>query len=227
MSRIEKNQPVVEEMEQMERRLVAATSRGRRRGWRLWLGIALLCAFAAMAGLALWVLAATGVMDVPAVSAWAYEPPVPTREVGRGIPLETVLRQQSLASSAVVTEETLTTELRDALQTSGQTFADADGAKSAVLGADGIELFLPLLDNESGSALVVGLRLSAEDGTLRASADRVVLGSWSVGSGLRDGLVNPALQGMLDAGVERAAGGLGITNVVVEDGQIRFVFETP
>src|SRR3989339_660555 len=236
MSRIEKNQLVMEEVKEMKGELMDAAKRKPRRGWRTWVSLIVLFVLVVLIGMALWTVAATGLVTIPVISKLAYQTPSPTYVVREGIPFETLLQQQIAAETVrrayagdaaasneffiSIPENTLTTELRDHLETSGQTFADQDGAQIVVLGESGIELFLPLRDNAQETALVVRLTLSVTEGMLRATAEDVRLGSWQMGSWLREGLINPALDGMLDASMRQIEGTASITSVRADNGSI-------
>ncbi len=227
MSRIEKNQPVMEEMKEMKGEIMGAVKTGRRHGWKFWVSLVALVTLVALVSWSLWTLAATGLVSVPVLSRWAYDVPVPTRVVGEGVPFETVVQQQALSSSLSISEATLTTELRDALETSGQSFLDPDGAQVAVLGDSGIELFLPVRDTAAHTAIKVLLRLTVEDGAPKATAEEVFVGSWKMGVLLRDGLVNPALGGLLDTAVRELEGSVVVTSIREEEGTLVVRIEMP
>lgn len=235
MSRIEKNQPVMEEMEEMKGEIMGAVKRKPGRGrWYHYVMLAMVAGFLALFAWAAWTLAATGLVTVPVLSRWAYDIPVPTRVVGEGVPFETVVQQQvaeeamrrayagGAASDLALTisETTLTTELRDSLETSGQTFADPDGSQVAVLSGSGIELFLPLRDTDQQTAVKALLRVTVTDGVPKVTAETVSLGSWQVGAWLREGLVNPMLDGLLDTVVREVEGSVTVTSVREEEGSL-------
>lgn len=228
MSRIEKNQPVMEEMEEMKGQIMGAVNQKSRRGrWYHYVALAVGLAFLALAAWGVWTLAATGLVKVPVVSGWAYQAPAPTRVVAEGVPFETVVQQQILSSSLSIPETTLTTELRDSLETSGQTFADPDGAQVAVFADSGVELFLPVRDNAQDTAIVVRLRLTVEDGVPKATAEEVYVGSWKVGAWLREGIVNPALDAVLDTVAREIEGRVAISSIRETDGALVIIVETP
>lgn len=227
MSRIEKNQPVMEEMEEMKGEIMGAVKSRRRPGWKTWTAVLVLLVIAALSILFLWTLAATGLANVPVLTRWAYEAPAPTRVVGEGVPFEAVVQQQVPSSSLSIPETTLTTELRDSLSTSGQSFADAERAQVAVLAGEGIELFLPVRDNAQDTAMVVRLRLTVEDGAPNVDAEEVYVGSWKMWSWLREGLVNPALDGALDSVAREIEGRVSVTSVRAEEGTLLIGITVP
>lgn len=226
MARIEKNQPVMEEVGEMEKRLMGAVGKnGKSRWWRR----ALLVFFAivlACTAFALWVVAAAGVARVPGFSSWAYEEPVPIRVVRPGVPLATAARERVSVSSASLTEGTLTTELRSALETSGQAVVDADRAQVAV-DAGSLELYLPLRNSSQNTAFVARVRLTVEDGIPRLVADEVSLGAWSLGDWLRGRVVDQALAGALDAALAQIGDRVSITSVRAEDGVLMIGLDAP
>jgi len=209
MSRIEKNQPATVE---------ATEQKKRRMSWRTWVVLFVFFVIFAIIAFVTWTLAATGLVNVPIISGWAYAVPSPSRVVEEGIPFETVVGQQALSSFLSIPETTLTTELRDSLETSGQTFVEADRSQVVVIADSGIELFLPLRDNAQDTAIVVRLRLSVVDGTPTATAEAVSVGSWKLGGWLRAGIVNPALGAILDAAVREMKGSVVVSSVREGDG---------
>lgn len=217
----------MEEMAKMKGEIIGAVKqKPGRRGARS-CGVVVIILFLLAGGWIAWTLAASGVVSVPFLSSVAYRAPEPSRVVAEGVPLETVVAQQASASSISITEATLTTELRSSLETSGQQYVDSARAQASVLAGSGIELFLPLRDNEQGSAIVVTLGLSVEAGELRATVESATVGSAEVGSWLREGVVNPMLEGALASVRDRLEGVVTVTSVRADEGVLHIAVQTP
>lgn len=242
MSRIEKNQPIVKEMEQMEDRLAGAVRHAGRPRWKIWAAFAILAIVLGLVAFALWTVAATGLVRVPLATNWAYERPLPSRVVGEGVPFETAAQQQIAAESVrrayagadgsgmalSISETTLTTELRDALETSGQSAVDASSAQVSVSEEGGVELFLPLRDNAQQTALTAVMSISVDgNGTPVAKAEDVSLGSWHVPGWLRDSVVNPAVKAAVDGAFQQLPDTVVLKSIRTQDGSVAVTVDTP
>lgn len=225
MSRIEKNQPVVEEMARMKGDLMdAARQKPKRRGVGA-CAVALLVLVLGLAAWAAWTVAAMGVAVVPVFSGMAYDAPTPVRAVSPGVPLADSVTRQILESSSktdmtlVISEATLTTLVRDTLSQSGQDAFD-DGAAQAAISESGVELYLPLRDNAQANALVTELGLFVEEGRLAATTERATLGSWNVPGWLREGVLDPALAAAVTNLNDAFAGRAELVSVEAQDGSL-------
>ena len=189
-------------------------------GWRTRFVLFILCVFLVFVGYVVWIIASTGLVVIPVVSSWAYEKPQPTRFVGEGVPFGTIAVAQANNSFVSVPETTLTTELRDSIETNGQRFFDADRSQVAVIPNAGIELYLPVADNASGTAILALLELSVESGVPKISVHSASVGSWNMPGWMRDKLAGPAMQSLLDKLVEQGGGSFPIESLRLEQGML-------
>ncbi|TAK03240.1 hypothetical protein EPO34_04185 [Patescibacteria group bacterium] len=241
MARIEKGGDVQEQLSQMHGEIMQTV---RRRSGR---GRAIGCAVAGLAALLLaliaagWVVAATGLAQVPLLTGAAYRVPQPAHAVIETEPIETYvsralsdllgtrLRQgngtlSDRRFSLVIPEGTFTASLRDALGRTDQNLVDAGRSQAAVT-PDGLELFLPLKDNRQGSALVLTLRLSAANGSLDAAVREVRVGSLAVPGPVTEAAFAPAVRQSLLPFTEAFGRYATLTGVSSEAGAIRFTGE--
>jgi hypothetical protein len=215
MSRIEKIQPVAAP------ELPAKPRRRKRSCLPVLLAVLALLVF----WLA-WLVASTGLVEIPIISRFAYDRPTPWREVSSGVPLETLLTNRLAASATdgtatlFIPEATLTTSVRDFLAASGQTVFDHTGTQIAVSAAAGVELFLPLRDNALGSAVRVRFHPTIADNRLQLEVAELSLGSWQVGSWLRQAVVTPAMASALGSLNDTIAAHAAITTAAAQDGAL-------
>ena len=194
MARVEKNKGVEEGMSHMKGDILKAVRHDTRKGRGLWSCAAILVAIIfSFLAIGAWMAAATGIVSVPLFSSLAYRAPAPSHAVAPGPSFEEYLRASAGAGSlADIPEGTLTTIVRDALATNGQTWLDDHGAQAAR--ADGgVELYLPLRDNAQGTAIVALVDVSEADGKLSVSIRHASIGSLGVPSWLVSLVLSPAI----------------------------------
>lgn len=178
-----------------------------------------------------WVLASTGLVNVPVLTGLAYRKPEPSAVVEPGVPFEAFLSVRLLEPDSLgaqdaagpfvlsIPESTLTASVRDALSSSGQTFFDDRTAQASVTAARGVELYLPLVDNARETAVLVRLHVSAKDGALAVSVEDASVGSWAVWGAMRSGILEPAISAGLDRANQAVAdAGVSVTDVLEQDG---------
>lgn len=211
MARIEKEGEVKEQLESMRGEMLK-TVRQAGRPRRPWLtcGIVLLLAFALVAFAAAWVLAATGLVNIPGVSSAAYEAPTPVHPVAPGEPLDVFVSRalndtlsRRLAESGGllddrritidIPESSFTASIRAALSQTDQTVFDPGTAQAAVI-PEGLELFLPFKDNPQGSALTLVLAFEAKEGVLDPVVRSVRVGALRLPAPLVQAAIVPAVQ---------------------------------
>ncbi|OGL67130.1 hypothetical protein A2856_03620 [Candidatus Uhrbacteria bacterium RIFCSPHIGHO2_01_FULL_63_20] len=194
MSRVEKGEDMRKQFSSMRGEVLDTVRQGSRRGGRA-AGclIALLVSIAILALGCAWLVAATGLVSVPAVSAFAYRAPAPAHLVEPGKPLDQEVgasvnalltarlregggRIEERSFAIDIPESSFTASLRDGMANTDQSLFDPATAQAAVT-EGGLELFLPLRDNPRESALAFTLRLEARDGTIVPTVSRVTLGS--------------------------------------------------
>lgn len=196
MARIEKNQPMAEEMSQMKGDILDAVRTGKKRRPLLRsCAVLLVVLFLALGGFVAWTLAATGLVVVPVLSSWAYQAPAPLRTVVPGLSLEAFLKSGSFDGNASdIPETTLTALVQDTLSTDGQTWFDEHKSQVARMdGGNGVELYLPLRDNAQGSAVTARLRVSFDRGKVAVAVSGVTLGSWNVPPWIVSSVIAPAI----------------------------------
>lgn len=176
--------------------ILKAVHQGRsKRPWLRSCAVLLVVAVLAVGGYVARIVAATGIVEVPVLSGWVYETPEPTRIVAPGLSLEAFAKGGTFRGAVGdIPEATLTTMVRDALATSGQTWFDDHGAQAVWLdGEKGIELFLPLRDNARKSAVVARLAVSDDNGALVVKVLDAKVGSWNLPAWAVNSIVSPAL----------------------------------
>jgi len=195
MARVEKNQSMAEEVSHMKGDILMAVNKGRsKRPWLRSCAVFFVVAVVAIGGFAAWVVASTGIVAVPVLSRFAYERPSPVRTVAPGLSLEAYMGGGAFKGSfADIPESTLTTTVRDALATSGQTWLDERSAQAARIDGQGIELFLPLGDNAMESAIVAHAHLFDDGGKIAIRVDDLSVGSLEVPKWLVTSVVMPAI----------------------------------
>lgn len=176
--------------------ILKAVSNGKqKRPWFRLFATLFVVTLLSSGGYVAWVLAATGIVEVPVLSGWVYEAPEPTRIVAPGLSLEAFAKGGTFRGAvADIPETTLTTMARDALATNGQTWFDEHGAQAARMdGGKGIELFLPMRDNARESAVVARLDVSSDSGAVVMKVLDAKIGSWNVPAWAVTSIISPAL----------------------------------
>jgi hypothetical protein len=195
MARVEKNQPMAEEMSHMKGDILKAVQKGKsKRPWLRSCAALVVLATLAIAIFAAWIVASTRLVRVPVLSGLAYEKPSPVRTVAPGLSLEAYMSGGSFRGSFDdIPESTLTATVRDALATNGQTWLDDHSAQAARIDGLGIELFLPLSNNAMGTAIVAHVGLSDDGGKMSVSVDDLFVGSLAIPKWLIASVVMPAI----------------------------------
>ncbi|MEI6510592.1 MAG: hypothetical protein WCO25_00930 [Candidatus Uhrbacteria bacterium] len=196
MARVEKNQPMAEEMSQMKGDILKAVHKGKsKRPWFRSCVILLVVAILCAGGFVAWTLAATGLASVPVLSSWAYKAPSPQRKVAPGLSLEAYLKSGSFKGNvADIPETTMTALVQDVVSTDGQTWFDEHASQVAKNDdGEGVELYLPLRDNAQKSAIRARLDVSFDTGKVAVSVSDVTLGSWKLSPWLVSSVIAPAI----------------------------------
>lgn len=241
MSRIEKGQPAKQEIEQLKQEVIGEVRKVNRRKvpWRALMFFVMVLAFA---GAGAWVLAASGFVSVPFVSAYAYREPTPTRIVESGEALDAVISSSlgnllterlqagggELAERSfelVLPESAFTASLRAGLGNDANAVIDPDRAQVAILENEGLEIFLPFRNSETGTALVIVLPLRAQDGVITFDAPNVRLGSLSLPGWASQALIVPPLAQGASAFQNAIAGAATVSDIRFTDGSVTLVGE--
>jgi hypothetical protein len=162
----------------------------------------------------LWIIAATGLVQLPIFSDFAYEKPEPVHVVTAGVPVETYVHsfvtkevvervqagRGALSDTSLVLtipDNALTASARSfSEQTSGLMF-DMQSAQVAVDPTIGFEIFLPVDDNEMETAVKVHVWSTSENGVLSVMISDVWIGSYHLPSWLVGVVADKYLQSML------------------------------
>lgn len=212
MARKEKKSELTDQITKMKGEMVQEVRRSTRKS-RPWLacgGVLLLFLLAVLSWIA-WIVAATGMVDLPIFTGLAYEKPEPERVVEPGVSFETVVEEQfrttliqrlqagggELQDNQITieaNERSLTASFQSAIEEAGLDFIDAEGSQVSVHADEGLRLFLPVKDSELETALQVYLRAEAIDGTLNLVIDSVQLGSLAVPSMVIVSVFEPMLK---------------------------------
>src|SRR3989338_9729376 len=145
-----------------------------------------------------WIAAATGLVSVPVFSSYAYEELKPTREVSGTIDFQSYLSEalntlvtnrlqsgrgalQDRSISLLLPEEILTKGLQQALKEKEIPSVQVEKSQLLVEENGSIELFLPVIYKERGSALRLSLFVTpTEEGELAIDLQDMWLGAWHV-----------------------------------------------
>ena len=164
---------------------------------------------------ALWIVASTGVVMLPAFSRLAYDVPQPVRVVSPGVPVETYVQtvvseeivKRLYSGQGVLADETMSITLpENALTATLQSMGDVVGmdlfdieeSQVALDETIGAELFFPFKNSEQQTAVRLHMMAVAEDGVVTIEVRDVWVGSlhvpmWLVGVAadayLKNGLV--------------------------------------
>lgn len=185
-----------------------------------------------LVGAGAYVVAKTGLVNVPVASAIVFTTPKPDHPVVAGTPIESSIATQvqdevakqltagktdMTATTLSLSEQTLTAALREKLK--GSTIVDETTAQAAIVGS-GIELFLPLRQNGGATALIVTVTPSVQQSVLQFTVTRTSIGqltlppwmtSWTL-----EAAVNAVSKGITDAVGSYAT----ITGVKVQNGAV-------
>ena len=159
----------------------------------------------------LWVVAATGVVYIPAFSRVAYTKPEPLREVTAGVPVETYIQTlvtSELASrlqqgggqlldpviSVTLPENAITATVQSFSETYGDILIDIQQAQVAISEEIGIEVFLPIKNSSQETAVNIHLMIEVLDGDISIEVQDVWIGSLHV----PDMLVSLAISSLIN-----------------------------
>lgn len=194
MSRIEKQADIKQQLEQVKGEVVKQVKHSTRKR-KPWLACGVLL-FLSVMGLILWFVwnvAATGLVQVPVLSALAYKQPEPTRVVEPGLSagaymeewFATHVTQQLIEGEGEfrnrsftleLSESSLTTSARDLVSESQMDFIGSN-VQVALLEESLIELFVPITWNGQDSVVLANMELTVVDGMLSVQPDQIQVGS--------------------------------------------------
>ncbi len=186
MSRIEKGKGLKEELEQMRGEMKKEIATTKTKKHFLSCSAIFFFAIFLLFGWATWMVASTGLIDVPLVSALSYHKPEPDHLVTPGVPVEavvaekiqTALAQQTRVFSFSLTESTLTASLRSFMEREKQDMIDASLAQVSISQGNGLTFFFPLPNSAKKTAVSLSVHASAKDGILALTPKQFSIGSF-------------------------------------------------
>ena len=212
MTRVEKDKKVNEGEKVREREGKKKPHKRRAKPW-LTCSLFLLLVVLGVLVWGVWIVAATGLVRIPAFTPLAYEQPQPTREVSSGVPVETVLQEtftstltrrlyegggvlQNRSIEAVVSEASLTASIRTLAEESDFTWLDASRLQVVVDPEVGIEVFIPVTElvSDLDTALVFTFDIQATDGVIEVTPTSVDVGSVQVPNFVIATVLKPVLE---------------------------------
>lgn len=156
-------------------------------------GLIALAIIFALSAFLTWTVASTGLVQIPLLTNVAFHKSTLDREVSLGVPFNSALSEQTIAGQIHLSEGTLTTFLQDQLSTRSQNLFESKGAQILLTKSDGIELSLPIRDNELGSSVLVKFEMDIQEGVITLNLLNGSLGSWNVPNVLLQGVLAPFL----------------------------------
>lgn len=190
-----------------------ATTRPKNRlaNCSLLLFLVILC----LVGFGVWSAAATGLLDVPLASRFAYHKPQPDRLVKPGVPLETLLEEQVKTTltkrvyegkwtledrtiSVTIPETSLTSSLRTLIETGRSGLVDSRGAQVMVNEDGTFVFFLPVADSAKNTAVQLRMSIVLEkEGMIRLIPYQFTVGSFVIPKALTTFFLQPFIQSQL------------------------------
>lgn len=143
----------------------------------------------------LYLIAKSGLSDVPFMTDAFYTPPTPDHEVQPGTGIQEEMQTQLVAAlqkklqadgisdadvSLVFDESTLTSALREAIAQGAEDVFVTERAQVAVVSGGALEFYVPLTSNEGTSALLLRAVPSVTDGGVAFDLTQVQVGQLSL-----------------------------------------------
>ncbi|MEK7615177.1 MAG: hypothetical protein AAB431_02225 [Patescibacteria group bacterium] len=205
MSRIEKGKGLKEELEQMrgEMKKEIATTKPKKRFLSCSVLFFLMIFF--LCGWGVWIVASTGLVEIPLVSALSYHKPEPDHLVMPGVPVEviaaeklqTAFAQQAASTSFTVTESSLTASLRSLLEKEQHDTIDAGLAQVSISEESGFTFFFPLPNSAKHTAIILSVKATANEGVIHVVPERFAVGSFHLPHALVAFFLQPFIESQL------------------------------
>jgi len=228
----------VEEVKQTPVKEKKELSSGHRGRGKVYGCLILLVVFLFMIGGLVWIVAASGFVNIPIISNWAYKSPTPLRVVSAGPPLETYIsetfgnvltdRLQSGSGSLedkdielLLPESSITTSLQTTIIDNNLSFFSSDKAQVAIDEKQGIEIFLPLTGQVNENALSLLAKIKAENGLLVTDEVKLKVGNLSIPYFLTDVFLKPALNKGLDYLNQKIGRYASVTKIEASEGFLK------
>ena len=181
----------------------------------MWKFVKLLIGLAILAAPIVYVLLVAGLIGVPLVGGFVYQPPQADHVVTASAPLDSESLQ-----SLTFSESMLTASLRLGLDSEAGQWFEAGESQVAVIDGHGVELFLPLANNAQRSALTIVTRLDLADGALTPVVTSFHLGRLPVSPKLMNAIVESSLKSALASFNAELAKVARIEAVAYQDGNV-------
>lgn len=238
MARIEKSSAAsAEELAQFKEEIKREVRSGRKKRVSIF-PLILLLLVAAIVVATLWVVAATGFVSIPFVSAYAYKPPQPSRVVSAGEPLQTVfsssvntlLTNRLQAGGGELTDRSFKMELPDSSFTQAlqeglgnreNNLFDVTRVQMAAVAGKGLEIFLPFQNNPQQTALLLVINPRLENGHILFDPPIVQLGSLTLPRWVSATLLMPPLQQGIALFEQQLGRTMHLQDILVIDGFLR------
>ena len=237
MSRIEKNTPIKKEIDNLKKDLSQQMKPDKKKSnFFLTCGLIAFFVFVVVIGLITWSLAATGLVSVPIFSSFAYNVPSPTYVVEAGPSLEVHLQNQIATKtveamqtggdmlngsmSITLPETGFTTSLRSVIEESAEGQIDSENAQIAILEGQGLEVFLPLANNENESALVILLAISPQNDMLVAEIENIKIGAFRLPEWLSNLFIEPLVNNGIQEINKKLEAGAAIESIEYHQGEL-------
>ncbi|MFH1252948.1 MAG: hypothetical protein V1664_01295 [Candidatus Uhrbacteria bacterium] len=176
-----------------------------------------------------WIMAASGLVNVPIISPIAYKIPVPMQPVVPGVLIDAYVSEyfnsliterlqagsgelKERAVTVTLSEASLTASLRELLATENLSFFKTEPAQVAIKKDQGLEVFLPLANSSNNNALRLLLKIVVVNGKISVTYVRMTIGNLV----LPDGFSKIVLKPFLDQGLQQANYKLGAYSTIDE-----------
>jgi len=238
MARIEKNASVEKQLQEVKGDVLKEVKMANR-AHRPWVTCSLIALFifASFFIWITWIIAATGLVEVPLFTRFAYQSPTPIHEVQPGVSVETLMQEnfstlltqrlyegggviQDTVIELPIPEGSLTTSIRSLLEETDVPFIDTNGIQVAIGPEFGIEVFAPLADSALGTAAVIRFDLSAVDGNIVITPKTIELGSLSIPAFILTSFFEPLIKEELNGLNNQLSGYASVDSISMEQGEL-------
>lgn len=187
MSRTEKNESIQDQMKDFKKEVVKEVQQStkKHRPFFSCIIVIFVVVFVGLIWLS-WNVAATGLVNIPIFSLWAYHVPKPIRLIQSGTPAEKIISakfQSGLSNqefSIQFLESSLTASLQELLDQSLSSYISISESQVAIRPNQTLELFLPLKSSKKATAIRVNLLTHIQDGIISGSIKDVFLGTMHI-----------------------------------------------
>src|SRR3989338_3067450 len=225
MSRIEKGKDVKTELAQLKGEMIKEIGSTRPKNHLASCSLILFLFIFCLLGIFVWSFAATGLVDVPVISGFAYHKPEPERLVNPCVSLETIIEEQLKSSlargektfSVRLPEESLTSTLRTILETGKSELIDSSRAQVMIREDQTVSFFLPLKDSKKQTVIQLKVKAILNEGILQLEPQKFRLGSFSIPGPLTAFFLQPFIQSQLPALNAKLSALVKLTNVRYEE----------